>query len=82
VASSLDTLAEIYRAQGQYAKAEPGYRRALMIWEKVQGSEHRDVATCLEKYALCLRALERSQEAEPLESRARAIWAKSAATDS
>jgi hypothetical protein len=32
----------------------------------------------LENYALCLRAIDRSQEAEPLQARARAIRAKSA----
>jgi len=46
--------------------------------EKALGAEHPDVAICLENYALCLRAIDRSQEAEPLEARARAIRAKNA----
>jgi hypothetical protein len=35
------------------------------------------VAKPLEKYALCLRAIDRSKEAERLESRAKAIRARS-----
>jgi tetratricopeptide (TPR) repeat protein len=76
VAASLNSLAELYQAQGQYAKAEPLYDRALAILEGALGPEHPNVATCLENYALCLRAMDRSQEAEPLEARARAIRAK------
>ena len=34
VARSLNNLAGLYRAQGQYAKAEPLYQRALGIREK------------------------------------------------
>jgi phosphatidylserine/phosphatidylglycerophosphate/cardiolipin synthase-like enzyme len=61
---------------GQYAKAEPLYKRALAIREKTLGPEHPDVATCLESYALCLRAMDRPEEAASLETRVRAIRAK------
>jgi hypothetical protein len=73
VATSLDGLAKLYRAQEHHTKAEPPYARALSIWEKALGPEHPNVAKCLENYALCLRATDRSQEAVPLEARARAI---------
>jgi len=53
-------------------------QRALAIWEKALGPEHPDVAMYLEDYLLLLRAMDRSQEAEPLEAHARAIRAKSA----
>ncbi len=33
VATSLNTLAALYDTQGQYAAAEPLYKRALAIWE-------------------------------------------------
>jgi tetratricopeptide (TPR) repeat protein len=62
--------------QGQYAKAEPLYQRALAIREKALGPEHPDVATSLENYAVLLRKMDRSHEATPLESRANAIRAK------
>jgi hypothetical protein len=71
-----NNLAQLYGAEGQYAKAEPLHRRALAIWEKALGPEHRDVAICLENYALCLRAIDRSQEADLLEARVKAIRAK------
>ena len=40
---SLNNLAELYRAQGHYAEAEPLYKRSLAIWEKALGPEHPDV---------------------------------------
>jgi tetratricopeptide (TPR) repeat protein len=73
VALSLNNLASLYDSQGQYAKAEPLYNRALTIREKALGLEHPDVATCLENYAL--------QEAEPLEARARTIRANGLRAD-
>ena len=44
MATSLNKLAGLYRAQGKYADAEPLYRRALPIWEKARGRDHPDVA--------------------------------------
>lgn len=38
VATSLNHLALLYDAQGQYAEAEPLYKRALVIREKAPGS--------------------------------------------
>src|SRR6266481_115913 len=63
--------------QPKQTKAEPLYHRALAIWEKALGPEHPDVASCLGNYAGMLRNMGRSEEAEPLEARARAIRAKS-----
>jgi tetratricopeptide (TPR) repeat protein len=68
-------LALLYDNQGQYTKAEPLYQRALTIWEK---TEHPNVATGLENYASLLRTMDRSEEAQLLEARARTIRAKSA----
>jgi tetratricopeptide (TPR) repeat protein len=78
VATSLNNLAGLYDTQGQYGKAEPLYQRALAIFEKALGPEHPNVVTVLENYALCLRAIHRSQEADLLESRAKMIRAKTA----
>ena len=44
-AISLNDLAELYKAMGDYAKAEPFYNRALAIFEKVTrsgASRHRN----------------------------------------
>jgi tetratricopeptide (TPR) repeat protein len=78
VATSLNNLAGLYDNQCQYAKAEPLCERSLAILENSLGPEHPNVATSLENYALCLRGIDRSQEAELLESRAKAIRAKTA----
>ncbi len=51
MAQSLNNLAELYRAQGHYAQAEPLFQRSLAIWEKALGPEHPDVATSLNKLA-------------------------------
>ena len=42
--ASLNNLAELYRAQGRYADAEPLYKRSLAIREKALGPDHPDVA--------------------------------------
>ena len=73
LATSLNNLAELYRAQGKYAEAEPLYQRALAILEKALGPEHPNVATSLDNYAALLREMDRNAEADKLEERARAI---------
>ena len=44
-AGSLNNLAALYQAQGSYAQAEPLYKRALAIVEKVLGPEHLTTIT-------------------------------------
>ena len=77
-AASLNNLAELYRAQGKYAQAEPLYQRALAIREKALGPEHPNVATVLENYAALLHKLNRDAEVDKMEARAQAIRAKHA----
>ncbi len=77
-AISLNNLAELYRAQGNYAQAEPLYQRALAIREKALGPEHPHVAMVLENYAALLHKLNRDAEADKMEARAQAIRAKHA----
>ncbi len=78
MAQSLNNLAELYRAQGKYAGAEPLYKRALAIWEKALGPDHPHVAQSLENYAVLLRKTGRGDEAAKMEARAKAIRAKHA----
>ncbi len=75
MALSLNFLADIYRAQGQYAQAEPLYKRALAIVEKALGPDHPSVAASLENLAALYRATKRDEEAETLEQRAARIRA-------
>ena len=84
LAFSLNALGLVYRDQGQNAKAEPLYRRSLVIREKALGPEHPDVAQSLENYAALLRKLKpiRSllpwSEVAKMEARAKAIRSKHA----
>ena len=75
MAASLNNLAALYVTQGQYAQAEPLYKRSLAIREKALGPDHPDVATSLENMAALYRKTNRAEEAEALEKRAAAIRA-------
>ena len=69
--------AELYRAQGKYADAEPLHKRALAIAETALGPEHPDVAASLNNLAALYHDQGRYAEAEPLLKRALAIKEKS-----
>jgi tetratricopeptide (TPR) repeat protein len=75
VATSLNNLAALYDTQGDYAKAEPLYKRSLAIREKALGPDHPNVATSLENMAVLYRATKRDKEAQELEKRAERIRA-------
>ena len=68
-------------AQGQYAKAEPLYQRALAIREKALGPDHPDVAASLNNLAGLYRAQGQYAKAEPLYQRALAIGEKALGPD-
>ena len=65
-----------YRAQGNYAEAEPFYRRSLAIREKVLGPEHPDVAQSLNNLALLYHDQGHYVLAAPLYRRSLTIWEK------
>ena len=67
--------------QGNYAAAEPLYRRALAIREKALGPDHPDVATSLNNLALLLQKKGNYAAAEPLCRRALAIYEKALGTN-
>ena len=75
-ATSLNNLAELYRAQGRYGEAEPLFKRSLAIWEKALGPEHPEVAASLNNRALLYQAQGRYGEAEPLFKRSLATYEK------
>ena len=72
----LNNLAELYRATGRYAEAEPLFQRALAIGEKTLGPEHPNLAIRLNNLAMLYQATGRYAEAEPLYQRALAIGEK------
>ncbi|MFM8922531.1 MAG: tetratricopeptide repeat protein [Microcystis panniformis] len=73
MANSLNNLADLYRAQGKYAEAEPLYLRALAIREKQLGAEHPHVANSLNNLADLYQSQGKYTEAESLYQRAIAI---------
>ena len=74
VALSLNNLAELFRAKGDYAQAEPPQQRALQIWEQALGSAHPDVAQSLNNLASLYHTRGDYTRAEPLYQRALRIW--------
>jgi len=76
LATTLNHLALFYDAQGKYAEAEPLYKRALAIREKILGPEHPRLAITLNNLALFYRAQGKYAEAKPLYKWMLAIWEK------
>ena len=76
IAALLNNIAEGYKAQGDYAKAESHLRRALTINEKALGGEHPDVASFLNNLAMLYDTKGDYAKAEPLFRRALAIREK------
>ena len=74
--TSLAGLADLYRAQGDYQKAEPLYQRALAIGEKALGPDHPAIVACRQGYAARRRAAGPEAEAVKLDGRAPATQAE------
>ena len=79
VAASLSGLAALYAKLDQNIKAEPLFRRALVILETAYGGDHPEVARCLTKLARVYSAQGEFNRAEPLCRRALAIHEKTPA---
>ncbi|MBV9710840.1 MAG: tetratricopeptide repeat protein, partial [Ktedonobacteraceae bacterium] len=60
--------------QGKYAEAEPLYKRALAIYEEIQGARHPDAAMSLHNLAGLYYAQGKYVEAEPLAKRALTVY--------
>ncbi|HWY92716.1 MAG TPA: tetratricopeptide repeat protein [Chthoniobacterales bacterium] len=75
-ATSLNDLAELYEAVGDYTKAEPLYQKALAIRQKVLGPDHPDTGTSLNNLAGFYLAVSDYAKAEPLYQNALAIRQK------
>jgi tetratricopeptide (TPR) repeat protein len=70
---TIDGLAELYMLEKRYAEAEPLYQRVLALQELCHGPNHPNVASALERYSNLLKECNRSEEAAPMENRARTI---------
>lgn len=73
-ATALNNLAALYKAQGNYAEAEPLYRRSLRILEKALGPKHPDVANILNNLGELHKDQGNYAQAEPLYQRSLRIW--------
>ena len=73
-ATSLNNLAELYRAMGRYREAEPLLLRSLSIWEQQLGAHHPHTAQSLNNLAALYYEIGGYAKAEPLLLRALAIW--------
>jgi tetratricopeptide (TPR) repeat protein len=71
--TSLNNLAELYRGQADYSKAEPLYNQALAIQEKSSGPSDPHLTTILNNLALLHIAQGNCTAAEPLCKRMLAI---------
>jgi tetratricopeptide (TPR) repeat protein len=76
VALSATNLANCLRQQGKLAEAESFYKKAIEVKEKAFGPLHHELIGVLENYAKMLRAAGREKEADKIDFKARAIFAK------
>lgn len=76
LAYSFLVLGKCFIQRGDYVGAEPLYRRALEIYEKVHGSEHKDVAFSLSGLAKCNMHRGKYTEAQLLYTRVISIYEK------
>lgn len=74
LAYSFLVLGKCHIQRGDYAGAEPFYRRALEIYEKVHGPDHKDVAYSLAGLAECNMNRGKYTESQLLYNRAIAIY--------
>lgn len=76
VAISLHNLAVLHSAKRRFTQAEPLYRTALAVRERLQGMEHEELVGLLRNFALCLKRMDKGDEAKAMEERAERIAQK------
>ncbi|MDD8027137.1 MAG: tetratricopeptide repeat protein [Acidobacteriota bacterium] len=81
VAAILNSLAVIYNAQGEYAQAEPLFKRALAIKEATLGPKHSEVVIILNNLASLYGKQGQYVNAESLFNRSLSIWEKTESPD-
>ena len=82
LAHTLNILANVYRAQGNYGQAEPLFRQALQIRAAALGADDPDVAASEDSLGRLYQAEGRYRQAEPLFKQALATKEKSLGPDS
>src|SRR6185437_14118424 len=80
-ASTVNTLASLYRARGDYLRAEPEARRAAEICERALGPKHPYYASALNNLALVYRDEANYVDADPAFTKALGIYDATLARD-
>lgn len=81
VATSLNNLAALYKAQGKLLDAEPLYKEAISIWERTQGKENPSVASALNNLGDVYYSLGKYNEASGLYEKSLSIFEKTLGKD-
>ncbi|MBI4748668.1 MAG: CHAT domain-containing protein [Acidobacteria bacterium] len=81
IAESLNNLAQVYKAKGEYTNAELLLVKSLAMYEKVLGSEHLSVAGSLHNLAALYNDKGEYTRAEPLYVRSLTIREKALGTE-
>jgi tetratricopeptide (TPR) repeat protein len=74
VAAVLTNLGTVHQDQHAFEKAEQDFKDAIMIFERAFGKDNPSMIAPMNHYATLLRQLNRSNEAQELEERAKRIW--------
>ena len=77
MANSLNNLAKLYRDEGKLPESEALYKRSLALREQTYGASDPRVAASLRNYALLLRNMGKTTDADSMDARAETIEAKS-----
>jgi tetratricopeptide (TPR) repeat protein len=76
LAIALTNLAEAYRIDGRYAKAEPFYRQVLAIVRQNPEQENAEIVEGLNHFSAMLRKTKRKAEARDLDHQIKSILPK------
>jgi TPR repeat protein len=78
----LDGLGSLYTAEGKYVEGEASFKRSLAIAQKTLVPRDARIARIQTHYAQLLRKMQRVEEADALDARARSILGPSAGSSS
>ncbi len=81
VAINLNNLAASLQAKGELQQAEPAYRRALALKQKLFGEEHPDIGISLNNLAVLLKQSGKTNQVQELFAQALIIFEKTLGAD-
>ena len=72
----LNTSGQVYDRIGKYSQAAGFHKKALIIWKKIFGEDHTDVASSYNNLASVYSSLGEYNQAKELHEKALVIWKK------